>query len=426
MIKKILKNKLARSTGSYLLFNTLDRIIPFVIIPIITRYLTKEEFGTYIVYQAFVAFILPVISLNTDSAILINYYKLDKNNFKSYFFNGIVIFLISLVIFSIAFLSFPSFLSKWLEFPSEWFWAVLLIAGQTYIIRLVLNLWQVEKNPNKYGIYSISQTLSKNLLLLFFVVVLKDGWKGVILSQIIAYTVVFFMGIIILYRRKIIYWNLNKEYLIDNLKVGGPLSVHQIGAWFGNQSNRIIINSLVGTAATGLYGIASVFASIVTVLQNAFNKAFVPYLYEKLKDLDSDSSVKLVKLTYLYNFGLVVFSLVIAFGGILFNDILFGEKYTHAKQFIIWLVLGSAFNGLYKMHVSYIFFTKKTQYVLYITLFTGLLNVLFCYLLIKLNGTVGAAQSYFLTQFLAYLASWYFGNKLIHLPWFKITNYIKK
>lgn len=415
----LLKNKLTTDAGTYMGFNILEKLVPFIVLPIISRYLSKEDMGIYIVYQTFIALLLPFISLNTDSAILINFFKLNNRNFKIYFFNALLVFSISFILVVIIFLIWPNYLSNLLEFPQKWFAAVVLIVVFTYFVRLTLNLWQIEKKPIKYGIFSLTLTLLKGGLLLLFVVQLKKGWSGVIVSQLIAYSLMFLLSTIVLfYYRKIVSFSYNRLFIKDTLKVGVPLTLHQVGGWLGSQSNRLIINILIGSAATGSFGIGAIYGTIVSVIQNAFNRAFTPYLFENLQRLNTKIRRKLVKLTYLYNISLVVFALFVGTIGFFINDYLFGKDYNSSKIFIFWMVLGNAFNGLYKMHVNYIFFTKKTIYILIITLTLGVINVVLSYIFINLYGAVAGAIVFMLTQFFGYIAAWYFGNRLIPMPWF--------
>lgn len=415
----LMKSSLFRQAGAYTLFNLIEKIIPFVILPIIARYLSKEALGYYIVYQAIIAFILPILSLNADSAVLVNYFKLDKKEFAKYFFNAFYIIGVTMLSFTLVFLAFPGFLAKYLEFPKEWLVALVIISFCHVIIRLAQKLWQIEKNPVKYGIFTISLTLVKDGVLLAFVIFSDYEFNGVVFSQLISYGIFSLISLIIFYRRELLKTSWEKPYIKDSLRMGVPLTFHQLFLWLGNQANRLIINIMIGTAATASFGIGSVYGSVVTVFQNSFNAAFVPHLYENLKDINDRRKSNLVKFTYYYNSGLIIFSILIALGGYLFNDLLFGIDYTASKQFIFYLALGSGFNGLYKMHINYIFFTKDTKFVMYVTLIGGVANIVMCYVLINFFGVIGAAQAYLISQVISYLLSWYFGNRLIPMPWFK-------
>ena len=57
-----------------------------LLLPIVTRQLTVDEFGIFVLFQAIASIILPISTLSIDSSILLNYYKIQKDKFNKYFF----------------------------------------------------------------------------------------------------------------------------------------------------------------------------------------------------------------------------------------------------------------------------------------------------------------------------------------------------
>ena len=97
-INKIYKSDLFKNTGVYTFFNLFDKIIPFLLLPFITRALSVEGYGIYVLFQSLVGFLLPFVTLNTDASILINYFKVDKQKFPSYLSNGVLVLIINFII----------------------------------------------------------------------------------------------------------------------------------------------------------------------------------------------------------------------------------------------------------------------------------------------------------------------------------------
>ena len=425
ILTKLYKSNLFKSSGLYTIFNVVDKVIPFLLLPIVTRYLLPEEYGVYVLYQALVGFLLPFVTLNTDSAILINYFKLKKTEFNVYLSNGVFIFVINLIIISVLYFLFKNSFSDLIDFPSNWLFAILLICPMQYLTKLVKNLWQVKKEVYKYGFFSISLTLFKNLLMILFIVVFEYKWEGLIISQLIGWGVFSIISISILLYNGYIKLKIKKPYIYDNIIVGSPLTLHQLGGWLGDLSSRLIIGAILGKQAVGSYGIGATFGLMVLLLQDAFNKAFVPYLFEELKKLNKEKEIKLVRITYLYNSLILIIGFGVGIVGYFGVGLIFGSEYESSKNFIIWLTLAYAFDGMYKSHVNYIFYSKKTYLLLLITLTTGVANVGLSYLLVSNYGVIGAAQALFFVYFTSYILAWYIGNRIIPMPWFskKIFRY---
>jgi len=59
IVKRLLNNSLLKDAGIYTGFAVSDRLLPFILLPIITRYLGPVEYGIYATFQALIAFFLP-------------------------------------------------------------------------------------------------------------------------------------------------------------------------------------------------------------------------------------------------------------------------------------------------------------------------------------------------------------------------------
>jgi len=158
---------------------------------------------------------------------------------------------------------------------------------------------------------------------------------------------------------------------------------------------------------------------MVTLIEDAFTKAFVPHLFDKLKNIIEDKKNEIVKLSYFVYVFLIVISLGIFIIGYFSVGLIFGQQYLDTREFILPLVLAAMFKGFYKLHVNYIMFTKKTYKITQITFTTGILNITLAYFMIQQFGLLGAAYSMLIITFLQYVFSFYVGNKLIPMPWFR-------
>jgi len=212
------------------------------------------------------------------------------------------------------------------------------------------------------------------------------------------------------------------SYLKDAFNIGYPLTLHRLGLWGANMGNRIIINDTLGKKATASFGIASTFNMIITFINDSFNNAYVPFLFEELSKRIPNKE-KLVKITYYYYAGINILALIFSIVGYLTVGAIFGDEYSEVAPYIYPLVFAGAFNGMYKMHINYLFFTKNTFDITKVTLFSGILNLIICYIFVKKFGISGAAWSMLITQMLTYIGAFYFSNKKYRLPW---ISYLKK
>ena len=418
IISKILKNNLILNAGYYTIFRVIDKIIPFLLLPIVTRQLTVDEFGIFVLFQAIASIILPVSTLCIDSSILLNYYKINIDKFKIYFSSGYILLIICFMIISCFIWLIRKNISELSTFPVDWIMIIVLFCFFQFHSNLALNLFQIKKEVFKFGLYSVSLTFIKNTLMLIFVIVFDMKWEGIIIGYLLAYLIYFIISLIIFKYNQLYTTEIQKNYIIDNIKVGFPLSLHNIGAWLGSSASRIIIGSLIGSSALGSFGAGASIALIVLYIQDSFNKAFVPYLFEKLNDFNHSVSTNLVKLTYIYYVFILITAVFIGTIGYLFIDVIFGVDYIDGRDIVFYISIGYAFDGMYKMHVNYLFYEKKTHIIFIITMLTGIINLPITYYLIQLKGLTGAGISFLIVNIFAYLLSWFLSQKVFPMNWF--------
>ncbi|MEI8617862.1 hypothetical protein P4S63_13795 [Pseudoalteromonas sp. B193] len=163
--------------------------------------------------------------------------------------------------------------------------------------------------------------------------------------------------------------------------------------------------------------VAYQLSSVLGIVFDAANKAFVPWLFALLKRNNYNEKAKLVKYTYISMLLLLVITIMAFLIGPYMVVLIASEKYKQAGEIIGYLCLGQAFNGMYLMVTNYIFFSKKTKFLSLATIFSGLINVALMLVLIEYNGLVGVAQAYAIGQFLRLLSTWLLSARVYSMPW---------
>ncbi|BBE16225.1 polysaccharide biosynthesis protein [Aquipluma nitroreducens] len=416
-LDNITKTKLFKQTFTYTIINILEKSMPFLIMPILTRVISKDGMGYYTLYQTLFNILIPILTLSIDSAILVNFYKQSKESFPKYFSTGIYFSLAIYLIGLITGITFSESLSKLFGLPTIWIQLTMVIVLLQFFSELRKNLWRVSRQPLQYGYYSVPLTFSKNIIGLIFVFYFGYGWEGIILGHFIGQIIFSIYGIISFIKEGYIQKCVEIDSIKDMIKFGVPISIHRIGAWLSNALNRVLLNSIIGVAATGSYGVGATFGVIITVIGDAISKAYVPFLYEKLKIFNEKTSVQLVKLIYGYYGFYLILTFIMFIVGYYGVGLIFGEKYLDTRAFVFPVILSATINGLYKIHVDFISFTKKTYLIAATTISSGLLNIFIANRLISSHGIIGAAYSAVIIQFLTYIVILYISNKKFKLPW---------
>ena len=421
MIKKLLHSKLIKDSFIYVFADVINKAIPFLLLPVLTYYLTPADYGKLASFNSFFGLMGIFIGLSIQGAISVNYYKMKKEELASFVGNVIYILLSSLLLTLIIVTIFQHQITNYIGLEIKWLYIAAVMSFFSFIVLMNLSLWLVEQKPLFYGRFELFDTLIKLGFSLFFVISLLMTWRGRVLGMFIGAMLSAIISLILLYKRGYLKFGLKEIYIKDALHFGIPLVPHQLSFWLRTGAIILLLNNFVGKDNTGLYSVGLQFVIPLSVLTVAFNKAWAPYLYRKLSDNPNiGDKNNIVKFTYSYIIAITLLSLLLIWIAPMVIKLLLNKDFHGASLFIKYLTIGVAFQGMYYMVVNYIFYVKKTKYLAYITFGTSLVNVSLAYVLIQKNGALGAAQANAISMFLSFLLVWYYSNKVYPMPWILI------
>ncbi len=417
MIKRVINSSLFRSAGIYTLTRAINSAIPFLLMPILTRYLTPIDYGIVAMFGVLLSFVAPFTGLSIHGAIERQYYDRDEVDMPRYVSNCLFILLSSTLIVGIIFYLLAEPISRISSFPMQWMWAVIIVSVAQFINQINLTLWQVQVKPIPYGIYQIAQTIVNLGFTLWLVVGLGMNWQGRIQAQVIAFGTFAVFGLYLLYHNGWIRLKVDKDYIKNALNFGVPLIPHALSGTIKTMVDRVMITSMVSVAATGLYSVGFQIGMIIGILEDSFNRAYVPWLFECLKRDQYNDKIMIVKLTYAYFVGIICLALVLGAIAPWFLSFFVGPQFAGSGKFVLWIAVGFAFNGMYKMVVNYIFYVRKTYILAWVTFSTAVVSIIINYFAIKYLGAIGAAYTYALVGFITFLLVWVLSSRVYPMPW---------
>ena len=417
IIKTILKSSLFRTAGFYGGFTIINAIIPFLLLPILTRAMTPTDFGLVAIFSVLMTFFSPFIGLSTHAAIARQYYNKEDVDFRIYLTNCFFILLSSTLFFSIFIFLFADQISVLSAFPKSWIGYVIITSFCTTIVSIALTLWQVQSKSFYYGIFQVSNTIVNVIFSLWFVIFLGLTWKGRILAQVVTSIIFAIFSLFILRRNKWFKFIFNKKYILNALKFSIPLIPHTLGAIVMSMTDRIFIAKFVGLNAAGLFSVGYTFASIIGFMENSFNLAYAPWLFSKLKTADFSYKKRLVKFTYFYFIIILLLSILFSLSSPYFLKYYLGKEFQGAREFVFWLCLSFSFSGMYKMVVNYIFYAEKTNLLAWITFTSAAINIPANYFLINHYGAVGSAMATAFVSIFFFFFTWILSNRVYKMPW---------
>jgi O-antigen/teichoic acid export membrane protein len=414
--RALVAGTLFRSSSVYIVSNLANRALPFLLLPVLTRYLSPEDFGRTAMFTLAVSLASPLVGLSSESAIARQYFERDRVDFPSYITNCLYVGIATTLLMLGGVLLLADPMAAALSLPASWIWTVVALAVGKNITNIVLVLWQVQQQPRRYGVYYLMQTALTFAVSLALIIGAGYGWTGRVIGELTSVAVCAAAGVVVLVRGRWIKHGINLEYVKHAIRYGGGLLPHLYGALLVVASDRVLITRMVGVAETGLYAVGAQVGMIIGVLEHSFNQAWSPWLFDKLKRNQPRELRLVVRITRLYNVAILALAFALSGASAWLLPHVVGPEFREASQFVLWLALGNAFSGMYKMVVNQVFYVNKTYLLSWITLGTGLANVVLNYALIRVNGAVGSAQATALALFLSYVCTAYLSHRLVPLP----------
>lgn len=409
--------KLFRSIATYASANILNSAIPFFLLPVLTRVLDPVEYGAVAMLTTLISVLGAFTGLSMHGAVSVRYFSSDTDHSR---FIGACLSVLSVSTLGMLLIvwALSGVLTGRVGLSIHWLIVAVLISAAQTVINVRLVMWQVKGEVLRYGVFQVAQTLLNLGLSLCLILVVGLGWEGRGYGIAIA---VFLFGGLALYglnRAGYVSLSFSLDYVRSVLRFGVPLIPHSLGGMLLSISDRFIIMSLLGPAATGSYAVGAQVGMVIGILADAFVKAFGPHLYGELKEADDLARAKVARqcivVFFLFLIGAITYMLLLPS----VYKFLLGEAYGDSLLVAQLVGFGNAFMGMYYVVAGFVFFAERTGLLARLTMSVGLLNVMLSYFLVGHIGILGAALSYMATQLLFFLGAWYLANRVYSLPWF--------
>jgi O-antigen/teichoic acid export membrane protein len=413
------RRKLFGSAVIYTVIAGVGAGIPLILLPVLTRLLSPEEYGKVAMFSVVVQVLGTLTGLSVHGAVGMRYFDRDKLDFPRYVASCLTILLASTALVLVLVLLALSWVEGFTKLPGYWLVLAVLLSGTNFIVQTQLAIWQSGRQALRFGMLRIAQAVTDLVLSLLLVVVAGLAWQGRISGIVIAGFAAAAVALATLVRGKWLRFPIERGYIENALRFGVPLVPHAIGGMLIAMVDRFMISNILDVASTGIYMVALQIGLVLNLVNDALNRAYSPELIEQLKIGDPDRDVRIVRATYAYFLALLVVGAALGFLAPSILGVLVGAKFQAAAPVVIFITIGQAFSGMYMMVATYIFYAGRTASLAVITLSCGLLNVGISYWLLRTEGLVGAALAFMIAQAALFLGAWWLSNQSRPMPWLK-------
>lgn len=423
--RSLLKNKsftdLVKSSVVYGLSSSLDKVLPLLLLPILTSYLSPESYGKVAMFYLLLYFLFGLMGGAIISSIGREYHERDNINYPNFVTNCLYLIIASILLMAILIWILDDVIAYLLNISVHYVWYTYITGIFLVFIRSRLVIWQASIQPVRYAVFQFSRTSLDALFSIFLVVYLMMENDGRVYGNMAA---TILLGIVSLYSiisNKLWEPSLNTKYMKRILAFSIPVMPHLLASSLIFATDRLLVLHLLDIGDVGLYTAGVQLGIIISFFAYSFNQAWSAWSLKELSRNDEYTNRFIVKLTYMYIAGIFLCATLFSLSAPFIVHIFLDDQYVDSLEVVTWIAFSGAFEGVYYMFSSYITYTRKTFYQSYITLLRVVLNLVVSYVLILKFGIEGAAIGTMLSAVFASFSTFLLARKIHPMPWFAKT-----
>lgn len=395
--------RLLVNTGLIAIGNFGAKMISFLLLPLYTSILSTVEYGQYDYVVAISAFLLPIITLSMHESMF--RFVIDSGTegreYKKIISNTVIIILLGIVI---SFLGL-FIIGKLISF-NDWIYVWLYVSA-TALYTFSNNLLRGSGRMKEYAVISSCKNIVQLICNILCIAVLYLGFEGLLISLCVSELLAFIIVSVRVKLNKQIEVKLISVKLIKTmLKYSLPLIPNSLSAQVINLSDRLVITSVLGTSANGIYTVSYKFPNIVETVYHFFYVAWS----ESASRVFNDGKEKAIQ--YYQNLFKVLdeflFSgilIMISIMSIMFRLLIRGD-YLEGFVYIPILMFGMYFDSIGKFFTGVFTALKRTRVIATTTMIAAVINIILNVIFIPKYGLYAAAFSSMFAHFVNVTIRW--------------------
>lgn len=372
----------------FALCNIANKGISLIVVPVYTRILTMEDYGTYSVFLSWLDLLTIIVTLSISRG----HYPVGISKYEKDIY-GYTVSTLSLgsvitVFFIILFCVFNQTFTTLINLP----FVVILSMLVFLIFNPAWEFWRIQERFAYHYKLMVFVTLGISLITPIFaicgILFFNLGVSSAIYSKLV------FQGIIsILLYCFYIHKNKSKDvtkYWKEVFVFNVAMVPYFLSTMILNQADRIMIDKMIGSAEAAIYSVAYSISMLLLLVNNAVSDSFLPWLYKKLKEKAflqiEPVTNKLLLLVATLNILLILFAPEAI-------RIFAPEKYYEAIWIIPPLASSSFFIFMFQRYINVEVYYGATKSNSAVSISVAFLNILLNYYCIKKWGYLAAGYT---------------------------------
>ena len=424
-----LYKSLFKQTLIYGLATVLPRMISFLLNPLYTKVLPKQEFADVSIVFAYLIFFNVVLSYGMETAFF-RFYNLEENKKNVTSTATISIFWTSIA-FLFTTLLFRNTLSNWSNINVHYITYTIWILVFDALATIPFSKLRAEKKPMVYAIIKIGNVALNFGLNLFFLLVLpkiatiqnslfnsiyfENFEVGYIfISNLIASLLTFLILSPNYFKIK---WHVDLNLWKKMMQYGLPILIAGIGFAINEHFDKILLDWFhVSKSDIGAYSACYKIGMFMVLFRTAYTLGIEPFFFSHSKEENAPQTYATVT-KYFVIAGSFILLFVIVFIDILKILLVPNPSYWNAMKVVPLIILANFFLGIYTNLSVWYKIIDKTKIGAYISIAGAMITLILNFLLIPRFSYYGSAIATIAAYGSMMFISYYLGQKKYPIPY---------
>lgn len=375
-----------RSGVWYTAAAVVEKAVWIVGISLLTRLLTKAEYGVYTNYTSWLSILTILVTLNLEST-LISAVRDFHSKLDNYLLSLLSISAVLTGLWTVLLLVFRTQAEKIMQLDSRYIFCMLAYLFFLPAITLFRNRERFAYRYHRSVLAGTGTALLSELTALVLVLCMPDRLTGRIVGSIIPTLLIGAMLYVYFIRRG---RRPEPAHIRYALPIALPYVPHLLSMIVLHSMDRIMITHLCGEEQNAMYSLAYNCGMMTALLQTPMNEAFSPWLAKRLA-AGEQQTVRQMSLPYFCVLAYGALGVILVAPEVLW--VLGGTQYAEAKYVIPPIALGCVCQFAYMMLVNVEQYRKKTVGMALASVSAAVLNCILNLLFIPQFGYMAAAYT---------------------------------
>lgn len=397
-IKEVLGNLVSLSRG-YFLTTVINQALPFLLLPILTRFLSVGEFGMLSLMTFFMSICTALMGISTPTVVSKYFFDWEKEEIARLVGNCIYTVALWAIIILLVLSGATYLYRSYIPYPIDTLFLLPISSFSLILFSLGLTICRNTKSVFHFSCHQIGNTVINIILSLILVCVLIYGWIGRFYAICVANIISAVIMLFFLKRKGFLSFSYSRDMQKEIRRVVMPLIPNSIQLNMISQAGLFIMQLLFGDELLGKYAMAFQLSFCIKLLIDTLNMSWSPFLFSQLSDSTKMDRPYVSRLLLLQIGVLALGVLFINVAALPILKVMTTPSYYAAKEYMPYFTMGWFFYGIYVFLQPILIKHNRQKLIAGVSCFSMVFMIAANLILAQLLGPMGVALAFGLVYF---------------------------